>query len=663
MNIADVLKENKRRNELLHANCDPLTGFGSPIARFMIKVVGSFFLWLPESMKQLDIIQELLKYASISDYVGIIYGEDHISTKVSRFLNDLDIHRRKHDFEFWAFTCIKIQDRTTFQLIPFKLRKAQHKLLLSFEKQRMAGLPIRVVLDKARQWGGSTLTQVYAVWIQQEHKTNWHLAVVAHLDDAAKHIRGMYVRAAKYYPPAVGTITLSPYSGSSKNLICQERGCILGVGSVENPDQFHSYNYAMIHMSEVGRWGETAKKSANELAQALRPTVPDVPYSMIVMESTANGRGNFFHNEWVAATTGGSRYDPVFVAWWEIETYQRKIDDYETFIQMMDNHIMRDYLWGIWRRGGTLEGINWYLFIKKSENYSDLQMWRQFPSDAEESFSSTGRRVFSPMVLKKAEENCSPPSYKGQLFADGQKGKQAFSNLNFKETIHGELWIWDLPDTKTKMSNRYVVIVDIGGKSDGADYSTVRVLDRSYLLDAGCPEFIATWRGHLDQDLFAWVAVQIGCWYNNALVVIESNSIRKELAESEGDQFVSVLNEISNDYDNLYTRTDPAKIRQGLPVQWGFHMNVQTKPLVINALNAAWRDDLIVERDIRVMTEGDQFEFKDDGSMGAVDGAHDDLLIPTATGTWISQSYMDMPKILDTEYKKPKVRRKTEASL
>ena len=85
MNIADVLKENKRRNELLHASSDPLTGFGSPIARFMIKVVGSFFLWLPESMKQLDIIQELLKYASISDYVGIIYGEDHISTKVSRF--------------------------------------------------------------------------------------------------------------------------------------------------------------------------------------------------------------------------------------------------------------------------------------------------------------------------------------------------------------------------------------------------------------------------------------------------------------------------------------------------------------------------------------------------------------------------------------------------
>ena len=382
----------------------------------------------------------------------------------------------------------------------------------------------------------------------------------------------MYTTAAKHYPVSVGKVTLSPYEGSSKNRICEETGGIIGVGSVQNPDQFHSYNYALCHLSEVSYFSETTKKSAKALMQALRPSVPNVPLSMIVMESTANGRGNLFHNEWISATKGKSIYDPVFVAWWEIDLYQRPIEDYGKFLTKIENHEKHDYFKGLWLKGATLEGINWYMTFQESENMSDLQMWRQYPSDATESFSSTGRRVFSPTVLRIAEMNCINPTYKGQLFAKDRKGRDAFVDIMFNDTGDGEFWVWDLPDKSVMISERYLVTVDIGGKSDDADWSTVRVFDRSYILYGGVPEIVATWRGHLDQDLFAWVCAQIAYFYGKALLVIESNSLRTELVESEGDHFLTILDEISEFYDNLYMRTTPEKIKEGKPVQWGFHI-------------------------------------------------------------------------------------------
>lgn len=663
MDIPAILTENDRRNREFYAPYDPETGLGSPLKRFPLKIIGDHILYLPEEMMELEVIQEMIRFDSVVDFVAITFrGQDQVA-RFEEAVAEISNRRFTYDFEYWAFKTIIIQDKLSLQMVPFRLRRPQRKLLMSFEKQRLAGVPIRTIVCKARQWGGSTLSEIYMMWIQQIHRENWHIAVVAHLDDAAKHIRAMYVRAAKYYPEALGTITLGPYERSSKNMICKEKGCILGVGSVENPDQFHSYAYAMAHLSELGRWSETAKKSANELMQALRPTVPDVPYSMIVMESTANGRGNLFHNEWQAAVSEGSRYDAVFVPWFEIELYRKEIGNKEEFLKRMDSHPMREYYWSLWMKGATLEAINWYMFYQAAENLSDLQMWRQYPSDPEEAFSSTGHRVFSPMVTTSARKYCFPPTFRGQMYSKTQKGKDAFVDLNFLPTINGDLWVWDLPDTTIKVSNRYVVMGDIGGKSDGADYSTIRVFDRFYLLSGGSPEAICTWRGHMDQDLFAWLFVQVAHWYNHALAVLESNSLRKELADADGDQFLTVLDEISDFYDNLYSRTDPGKIKEGVPVQYGFHTNVATKPMVINALNAAWRDDTFIEHDSRVVDEADQFEFRTDGSMGAVEGCHDDLLMPTAIGVWVSESYMDPPRILSEEKKKPVRHKRTEASL
>jgi hypothetical protein len=50
--------------------------------------------------------------------------------------------------------------------------------------------------------------------------------------------------------------------------------------------------------------------------------VPDVPESMVVIESTARG-DNYFKELWDAAEDGRLNYEPLFIPWFEHPDYVR----------------------------------------------------------------------------------------------------------------------------------------------------------------------------------------------------------------------------------------------------------------------------------------------------------------------------------------------------
>jgi hypothetical protein len=134
--------------------------------------------------------------------------------------------------------------------------------------------------------------------------------------------------------------------------------------------------------------------------------------------------------------------------------------------------------------------------------------------------------------------------------------------------------------------------------------------------------------------------------YNNALFIPESNSYDKTSIEAEGDHFLTILDEIVKYYPNIFARTDPEKIRQGIPVKYGFHTNPVSKPMIIDFLNAALRDELYYERDDRVFSELDTYEIKPNGRYGAVDGCHDDMVMATAIGLWACLKHLPPPRII-----------------
>ncbi len=125
---------------------------------------------------------------------------------------------------------------------------------------------------------------------------------------------------------------------------------------------------------------------------------------------------------------------------------------------------------------------------------------------------------------------------------------------------------------------------------------------------------------------------------------------------------MTVLDEISEFYDNLYARVDPEKVKLGAPVLYGFHNNKKTRPMIIDSLNAALRDQGYIERDSRACDEMDWFVMSSKGKYEAQEGKHDDHVITSALGTWACNSYMDTPKFINKESKKKSGKAVSEAT-
>ena len=206
--------------------------------------------------------------------------------------------------------------------------------------------------------------------------------------------------------------------------------------------------------------------------------------------------------------------------------------------------------------------------------------------------------------------------------------------------------IWQKPDC-LKVDHRYVVSVDIGGRSKKSDFTVMTVIDRFLMKSGGKPKIVARWRGHIRHDLLAWKAAQLAHYYNDALLVIEKNTAdtKKERIDEEGSHFMSIIDEIADYYPNLYIgHTEVDKVTQKVTNVYGFHTNTLSKEQVIDNYIAYVEDMLYEEPDEMAYKELLIYERKEDGTMGNVDGKnnHDDIVMSTGIGLWVSQR-MPMP--------------------
>lgn len=531
---------------------------------------------------------------------------------------------------------------------------------------------------KARQWGGSTTTQLYMAWLQFFHKKGLNSLIIAHQGTASDEIKDMFDLMIKKHPVEFLHRLGEVYSENEPKLVgvgksgsthrVPQRECKIKVGTAERPNGCRGGAYSLVHLSEVGLWQKTEGKSPEDIVRSACSGILAKPYTMIVMESTANGTGNFFHREYSAAADPKvkSQYEALFIAWFQIEHYSLPFNSAEELRdfakQLWENRnnaytpSNREesgrYLWSLWERGASLEAIHWYIYERAGKNDFAV-MAAEFPSDDVEAFVHSGTMVFDKYLVKQFEPFCREPKFVGEVYADADEGEEALSNLRFREDRQGLLSIWAIPEKfdDYEVTNRYLTVVDVGGRSNKADWSVIVVFDRLSMIDGSePPSVVAQWYGHCDIDRLAWRAAQIAAFYNDSLLVIESNTLEthdKERQVEGGDQSQYILNQISDIYPNLYARKQSEdEIREGAPRKYGFHTNVATKPMIISTLVKVIRERLYIERDKRCLDEYDTYERKPNGAYGAIVGKHDDLLMTRAIGLHICYREMEMPEFV-----------------
>lgn len=662
MTTQDYITENERRKLKLFPFYNPVTGEGSPIPRFEIKLSDKTSLFLPL------VVQSLFPVELCKDLPGYCKKK---GISVQDMMVYIEQVRYAHDFEYWCATCVKITDKGGSELIYFKLRASQRTLFAKLYKMFDDGKPIKALLVKARQFGGSTVIQIFMVWLQIFHFKNWNSLIFGNKESQARVIRGMYTRLIKNHPKDVFDGFFSPFEGSSKTRVLnpEDRDCVISIGSMGDPEGARSEDLRMFHGTEIASWKITLGKNPEDVIQNVRATIPDIKGAVEILESTAKGVGNFWHNEYLAAKQGKTKYEPIFISFFEIEMYYKDFETDEERLQLIaqidkpqkenkEHERSRE----LWLMGAPLESINWYWKKKKGDRYSDWRFASEFPANDIEAFQSAETRAFDPAYVQKARANNCDPIFIGDVVGDAEKGKKAFENLRLVENPQGPLKLWARPDTENKVAHRYVTPMDIGGKGFKSDNSVISVIDRYELMYGGVPEAIGTWVGHLDHDLLAIKGAQLSKLFNNALYAPESNSYDKE-SITEGDHIITVLDQVLPFYSNIFCRTDPEKIRQGHPAKYGFHTNVKTKSDLIATINAAFRDDGYIEMDAEVCMEADQYEIIDGNRYGASIGCHDDRLMSRAIGLKVSE-LMPMPYIVEGKIKsRSTVVRKTEAVL
>lgn len=666
----DMLAENARRLDAIRATFNPVTGEGSTGERFPLHLPDYLLTTqhLPVEMRSDPNISLLMQKGSIEGaarHLGI--SADMMRFRLMRL-------RMRHDFPFWAATVVKVKNKGGGPDVFFRLNRPQRKLVEMFERERLARRPIRIILLKARQWGGSTCTQLYMAWLQLLHAEGLNSLIIAHQGAGSDEIKDMFDRMIASYPPfllydenhaAIPDMRL--FTGvrprmegvgrSGMIFRVPERNCKVKLGSAERPDSCRGGDYNLVHLSEVGIWKATDGKTPEDIVRSACGGVLLRENTMIVYESTANGTGNFFHREYVAATRGESQFRPLFISWHEIEQYSLTLSPEERLD--LARRLWRErgdesetqrrssgrYLFRLFEAGATLEAIAWYI-AERSKYNDQARMAAEYPNDDVEAFAHSGCRVFDRYDVERLRAECRDPIITGDVVSRHPDGPDSLTDLSFSSSGSG-MQVWAFPDTANPMTERYLTVVDVGGRSTRADWSVVTVFDRVAMASGGGPEVVAQWRGHCDVDRLAWRAARIAAFYDNSLLVVESNTLETREADRMVDSGGSpyILLQIRDAYPNLYVRGGSVEnLREGNTQKLGFHTNTVTKSMIISTMVKVVRDGLYTERSEDALDEMLSYERRANGSYGAISGCHDDILMTRAIGLHIALHEMDIPR-------------------
>jgi hypothetical protein len=318
-----------------------------------------------------------------------------------------------------------------------------------------------------------------------------------------------------------------------------------------------------LHCSELARWPGDPAETLAGLRAAMAPGTE------LILESTPDGVGGCFHEEWQkAGETGMVRH---FFPWWMERRYRAKAVD---------------------EAGLTEEERE--LRVRQNLDLEQIGFRRQIRAD----FRGLARQEYA-----EDEDSCFLASGDSVFELEAIEVRLATMTAPVEVRQNGDMEIW-LPPLKEK---EYLVAVDPAGGGSEGDYSAVQVLEMETGLQ--CAEFA----GHVGGLELAKLVTGLATEYNRAWLVVERNN--------HGSGVLALIETVCG-YGRVY--------RQG--GQAGWLTTSVSRPAALGRLDAALVERPACFQSRKLLAECRSFVRMANGSSGARPGTHDDRVMAMAIG-------------------------------
>lgn len=420
----------------------------------------------------------------------------------------------------------------------------------------------RNIVLKARQLGLTTWT-AGRFFLKTITNPGTLTLQVAHTQEAAEEIFRIVHRFVDWLPEELRAGPLRTSRANVRQLAFPEIDAAYRVVTAGDRNAGRGLTVQNLHCSELARWPGDPAETLAGIRAALAPGAEEI------LESTPEGVGGCFHEEWLkAGETGMVRH---FFPWWMERRYRARAVEKRSLTEeereLMDRHAL------------DLEQIGYRRKIRA--DFRGLAR-QEYAEDEDSCFLASGESVF-------------------ELGAIEQRLKTAPEPLERRR--NGEMEIW-LPPLGEK---RYLVAVDPAGGGSEGDYSAVQVLEIETGLQ--CAEFA----GHMGGLELAKLVTGLAAEYNQALLVVERNN--------HGSGVLALAESVCK-YRPIYAQDG----------QLGWLTTTTSRPTALGRLDAALVDEPERFQSRRLLGECRGFVRLPNGGTGARPGMHDDRVMAMAIG-------------------------------
>jgi len=444
------------------------------------------------------------------------------------------------------------------------------------------------VILKARQQGFTTFIcgRLFADTLLRPNTTS---AIVAHDTDSSEKIFRIVQLFWERLPEEERRRAGPPRFSNRREFMWPKINSQFYVGTAGALTFGRGQTINNLHCSEFAFWPKP-----EEALIALTEAVP--ADGRIVIESTANGIGNYFHDLWTAAKAGGNRFAPHYYVWFESPEYQAPITGEEA--AAMQAELAAEEAALVRRYHLTMGQIKW-----RREKRRELRdrFRAEYPEDDVTCFLATARACFDLVALQQAAQRiAAEPAPEMLAFLKDARGQGI-------GVAPARLSLWKRPEK----GRLYVVGADVGEGLAGGDASCACVLDR----ETG--EQVAELHGRIPPDRFGHLLDALGRFYNLAALAVERNNHGH-----------STLNTLRNAcrYPRLYYYVRYDQTGRGKPML-GWPTDQATKPILADDLAAAIAGGHLLIHSPGLVDECLTFVTTDSGSQEAQEGKFDDRVM------------------------------------